>query len=286
MGGFGERVFHAQDDLPLYFRDYGDPLAAAVPVLCLPGLTRNSSDFHELAGRLSAGRRVLCPDYRGRGRSARDPDWRNYRPRTYLDDLRHLLALAGVHRVAVIGTSLGGLLAMGLAAAQPTALAGVVLNDIGPEIDPRGLIRILDYVGSDRPQRNWDGAVRQVRTMFPDMFPDMGFHNEAGWRKLARGTYREGEDGLLHFDWDPAIAKPLMRAERIPNLWAPFRALARVPALVLRGAKSDVLSPATLERMTAVKPDLVSVTVGGAGHPPLLDEPESVDAIDDLLSRL
>src|SRR5262249_34199486 len=138
-----------QDGLRLYFRDYGDPASERTPVLCLTGLTRNSADFHEVALRVAGERRVLAPDYRGRGRSAYDPDWRNYEPRIYVNDAAHLLAATGVERAVVIGTSLGGLLAMGLSVLRPTMVAGIVLNDIGPGLVGSGLARIMDYVGKD-----------------------------------------------------------------------------------------------------------------------------------------
>src|ERR1700682_1187427 len=140
--GFRDCFFRSQDDLALYWRDYGDPASSRTPLLCLGGLTRNSKDFHVLAQALCGERRVLAPDYRGRGRSARDPNWRNYRPGTYLADILDLLTVAGVHRAVVLGTSMGGLLAMGLAAFRPTMLAGVILNDVGPEIATNGYRRI------------------------------------------------------------------------------------------------------------------------------------------------
>src|SRR5215469_9759579 len=144
MAGFRDGFFTSQDGLRLYYRDYGDPLAARTPVLCLSGLARNSVDFDHVASRLAKDRRVICPDYRGRGRSAYDDDWRRYEPRTYVMDILDLLALTGIGRAVVIGTSLGGLLGMGLAALQPTLIAGLVLNDIGPELVPSGLARIVD----------------------------------------------------------------------------------------------------------------------------------------------
>ena len=132
MPAYREATVSAQDGLALYYRDYGDALASKTPVLCLPGLTRNSADFAELAARLSRGRRVLCPDYRGRGRSAYDSNWRNYDPYVYINDISHLLAATGIGRAVIVGTSMGGLLAMGLAVLRPTLVAGAVLNDIGP----------------------------------------------------------------------------------------------------------------------------------------------------------
>ncbi|MGB1548561.1 MAG: alpha/beta fold hydrolase, partial [Alphaproteobacteria bacterium] len=138
---YRSRHFLSQDGLRLYFRDYGDPLSEKAPLLCLAGLTRNSSDFHDLATRLMGERRILALDYRGRGRSDYDPDWRHYEARTYLNDIHHLLTATGVHRVVLVGTSLGGILSMALGAVMPMALAGVILNDVGPVVSTAGLAR-------------------------------------------------------------------------------------------------------------------------------------------------
>ena len=278
---FRERRFTSRDGLGLYFRDYGDPLAPATPVLCLAGLTRNSKDFHDLAERLAAGRRVICPDYRGRGRSDADPDWRNYALAVLVDDVMHLVALAGLHRAVVVGTSLGGVLAMALAAARPAMLAGVVLNDVGPEIGSSGLDAIIDYVRHDRPQPDLRSAEREIR----DRLPALRFQDDAMWSKVVRNTYRDCDDGMLRFDWDVAIIKPLLGgADAMADLWPLFRALARVPVLALRAEYSDILTIECFERMAAVKPDLRRVTVPRTGHAPTLVEPECVVAIEEFLA--
>ncbi|MHA1107757.1 MAG: alpha/beta fold hydrolase [Alphaproteobacteria bacterium] len=279
---YREEHFTAQDGLRLYFRDYGDGGTSALPVLCLPGLTRNSADFDGLARRLSSQRRVVCPDYRGRGRSDYDTDWRNYTPRTILNDVRHLLAVTGIHRVAVIGTSFGGLLGMGLAVAAPTALAGLVINDIGPDINVAETRRLLTLLGADRPQPDWNGAIAAIR----DMFPTLNFRDPALWPVMARNTYREGADGRLHFDWDTELVRPLLRNREPPDLWTLYRALRRIPVLAVRGENSPMLSAQCFDRMAVEKPDLVRLTIAGAGHAPTLDEAESRDAIDNFLDRL
>ena len=281
MTEYAEKTYSAQDGLRLYYREYGDPLAPAMPLLCLTGLTRNSHDYHVLAGRVGQGRRVICPDYRGRGRSAHDPDWRNYQPRVYVGDILQLVAAANLHRFIVVGTSLGGLLAMGLAVAQPASLAGVVLNDVGPDINRDGLARIKGYIGRDAPQPDWDSAVRYAK----QAFTTVGEKSEADWLRIARGTFRQGVDGLLHVDWDVALARPLEQAGPIPDLWPLFRALRRIPTLAFRGALSDVLTATTFDRMQREHPALIAVTVAGAGHVPTLDEPEARDAFDAFLDR-
>lgn len=278
--GFRERRYTAQDGLGLYYRDYGDPLAERCPLLCLSGLTRNCKDFHAFALRLSKDRRVVCPDFRGRGRSDYDRSWRNYRPDVYVNDLFHLLAAAGLHRVVICGLSMGGLLAMAMAVVTPSHVAGAILNDAGPEVARGGLSRILDYVGRDHPQADWEAATAHVRTLFPQL----GSRSEEAWRRIAEATFREGEDGLLHVDWDVNLARALNHD--LPDLWAYYRALGPMPVLAIRGGLSDVLSAETLERMTAVKPDLVQVTVPDVGHVPPMDHPRVERAIDDFLVRL
>src|SRR5262249_14795730 len=273
-----------QDGLALYYRDYGDRLASKTPLLCLAGLTRNSADFTEVALRLSGERRVLCPDYRGRGRSAYDPDWRHYDPYVYISDISHLLAATGVDRAVIVGTSMGGLLAMGFAVLRPTLVAGVVLNDIGPNVASPGLTRILKYVGVDHPQSDWDDAIRFLKELMPNLAPKA---DEAWWRAHAEATYRKRGDGLLHFDWDLAIAKLLDHQRKVtPDLWTMFQGLRAIPTLALRGALSDVLTEDVFRRMALEKPDLVCVTVPDVGHTPSLTEPEAIEALDAFLRPL
>jgi pimeloyl-ACP methyl ester carboxylesterase len=279
---FRERRLTLQDGLALYFRDYGDPLSPRAPLLCLSGLVRNSADFADVAERHAGERRVIAPDYRGRGRSDYDSDWRHYDPFVYVNDLAHLIAATGLQRLVVLGTSLGAALAMGLAVMKPTAIGAVVLNDFGPEVNPGGLGRILDYVGSDHPQPDWPSAVRYLQ----QLLPTLSIRTEEGWLKLAQGTFRQGTDGLLHVDWDVTLARRLAQVSgTVPDLWPYFRALGRVPTLALRGDRSDVLSAETFERMALAKPDLQRVTVRNAGHAPTLSEPEAASALDDFIRR-
>lgn len=278
--GFRARRITARDGLALYVRDYGDPHAPRTPLLCLPGLTRNGADFARLAQRLAADRRVVCPDYRGRGRSERDRNWRHYAPQACLDDLAQVMAALGLERVVVLGTSFGGLLAMGLAVLKPGCVAGVILNDIGPEVRAGGLDRLIAYIATDRPQPDWSAAAAFLR----QTLPTLSLRSEDDWLEFARGTYRSGPDGMLHFDWDVRLVRTL-GAGAVPDLWPLFRAIGRIPALALRGGVSEILAEATFARMADAKPDLVSVTVPGVGHAPSLEEPEARDAIDDFLAR-
>ncbi|MFQ5466846.1 MAG: alpha/beta fold hydrolase, partial [Kiloniellaceae bacterium] len=279
---YRERWLTAQDGLRLYIRDYGDPLAPGTPVLCLPGLTRNGRDFHVMATRLAAGRRVVCPDLRGRGRSEYAHDWRDYAARAVLDDVRHLMAAMNLHPIVVCGVSYGGLLAMALGALAPSTLAGVILDDIGPDMETGGTSRILDFVSQDRPEPDWASAVATMKATFPTL----SFTSEADWRRFTEDTFREGEDGRLHFDFDTAITRPLRDDAAQIDLWPLFHALARVPVLVIRGGVSDLLSAATLERMIEAHPRLAHLTLPGVGHAPSLNEPESEHAIDDFLRQV
>lgn len=280
---YRDRRFTSRDGLNLYFRDSGDPLSPQTSVLCLPGLTRNARDFAALAKRLSATRRVLCPDYRGRGHSDYDPNWRNYRPETYLDDIRHMLALAGIGRVVVIGTSMGGILAAGMAVAMPTALAGAVINDVGPEIGIRGLDRIVNYIRDAGPLPDWNAAVAKLRANFPNL----PAYSDGDWLKIAEATYRESHDGLLYPDWDVRLVNPLLEnGTEGYNLMALFSALRALPVLLVRGERSDVLQADAFERMGKLLPAARRLTVPGVGHAPSLSEPLAQDALDDFLRPL
>jgi pimeloyl-ACP methyl ester carboxylesterase len=281
-----ERFFRSTDGLQLYFRDYaGD--ASKVPVLCLHGLTRNSRDFAALAEHIAPARRVIVPDQRGRSRSQYDANWLNYHPSTYVDDMWTLLCELSLERVIVVGTSLGGLMAMLMAATRPQALAGVVLNDIGPEIDPTGAARIQSYAGRLPPVRTWDDAAAQMKMTFGLALPE---YSEQQWLAFARQSFDEGADGVPRLAADPKIGDAIRSIPPPPGatqaMWLAFGQLRNTPALALRGAHSDLLSAATFERMQREVPSLVAVTVPNRGHAPQLDEPDSLRAIDAFLSGL
>lgn len=279
-----ERFFRSGDGLQLFYRDFA-PLAPTtkLPVLCLPGLTRNSRDFTHVAERIRRDRRVLCADLRGRGRSQHDPVWANYHPGTYLADLGLLLQDAGVARCVLLGTSLGGILSMLLAAMNPNLVAAVILNDVGPEVAPEGLARIAAYVGRHAPPASWDEAVATVRTTYEIGMPGLT-HEE--WVTHTRRSYSD-VGGVPRLDMDPMIGEAVRSAPSAaaPDLWSLFAALRPVPTLALRGATSDILAVTTFDRMLREKPDLVRVEVPQRGHTPMLDEPVSVAAIDEFLAR-
>ncbi len=276
-------VFYQSDDgLRLYARDYPCATADAPVILCLPGLTRNSKDFASLANTLQQTHRVICPDQRGRARSARDPDPARYRPDQYVLDMRALLDLLQIPEVVVIGTSLGGLMAMLMMATLPTRINAAVLNDIGPEIDPRGVARISEYVGKTARANTWDEAATQTAMTNGAAFPDF---NRDDWHAMARDLYiQEGNFPVL--DYDPAIAQGLATGTAAPNLWPLFDSVGQKPMLVIRGVDSDILSTETMVEMSRRLPQLVSHNIAGRGHAPTLNEPDARAAIYQFLGGL
>jgi len=277
-----EYYYHSVDGLRLYARVYPARMAGGLPVLCLPGLTRNSRDFTALAEHMSGRHEVIAADLRGRGLSARDPDPSHYQLGQYVQDAWTLLDSRGATRVVIVGTSLGALMGM-VMATRPDRIAGVVLNDAGPELDLAGLLRIRSYAGKLPPVRNWTEAAAQAKAVHEKAVPGL---TDAQWMEYARRNYREGTDGVPVPDMDPQIAAGFKQTPTGPlQMWPLWAQLTGVPMLVIRGALSDLLSAATVERMRREKPDLEHLTVPNRGHTPLLDEPECLEAIDGFLSR-
>ncbi len=273
---FADVFFQSDDGLTLYARDYTGPAVDAPVVLCLHGLTRNSKDFWRLAEHLQASARVIVPDTRGRGRSARDPDASNYRLDRYVSDMLGLLDQLGVARVHLIGTSMGGLISMLLLHTAPDRVASVVLNDIGPEIDMEGLARIAGYAGKNMAAPSWSAAIAQVRASNASAFLD---YTEADWMAMACDLFVQ-RGNQVELDYDPAIAQGLADGSVAPDLWPVFAKLERRPMLVVRGEVSDILSRSTVERMRAEWPGLQAISVEQRGHTPTLMEPAALRAID------
>jgi len=283
---YRESTVATRDGHKLYARDYGSRLPTRLPLLCLPGFTRDTRDFHALALRYAGARRVVCPDLLGRGRSERAADPARYAPAALLEDVLDVIDALGVKRAIVLGASFGGFLAMGLGAARPRCLAGVILNDVGPEVPVAEMARIAGHIAEHRPHPSWQAAADHARETIGKGWSRQ---DDETWLRLARQSYSELPDGTLVLDHDPKIGLPLQGIIKggsgSPDLWRLYRALAPIPTLVLRGALSRILTEPTLARMKAEKPDLETVTVGGIGHMPLLDEPESLEAIDGFLAR-
>ncbi|MGL4445863.1 MAG: alpha/beta fold hydrolase [Alsobacter sp.] len=279
----------SQDGLKLHARDYGDRASPRLPVVCLAGLTRNAVDFHDLALALSRHRhrprRVVAIDLRGRGLSDHDPDWRKYEPRIEVADVMDQLAALGVAHAVFVGTSRGGLIAMGLAAARPGLLKGVVLNDIGPVIEAQGLIRIRSYVGKLPAPRGMDEAVDILRRISDARFPAL---SDDDWLAMARGSWTE-KNGALVPSYDTSLFRGLAALDLeapLPPIWPYFKALAGVPVLAIRGENSDLLSEATLDAMAAAHPGLEPLTVPGQGHAPLLRDAATIGRITSFVGHV
>lgn len=280
---YEDRTWTSADGLTLHYRFYnGD--AAKLPVICLPGLTRNARDFEEVAAHLCGTRQVICAEFRGRGDSeyARDP--MTYQPLTYAGDVGLLLEQAGIERFVSIGTSLGGLVTALLAMSHSDRIAGYVLNDIGPAIDPGGIERIKGYVGAGGSYPTWMHAARSLQEQHSDSFPDWQMEE---WLAFAKKGMTLGGNGRIVFDYDMKIAEPFKRSEGGVDidLWPAFEALAGRPGLLLKGELSDLLSPATMTEMEARMAGLETVTVSRVGHAPTLAEPEALSAIEALLEK-
>jgi pimeloyl-ACP methyl ester carboxylesterase len=280
--GGASQFITTHDGLKLHVCAYGARTAECLPVVCLPGLARTGADFAPLATVLAANPRrpryVVALDSRGRGRSDYDRDPYNYNFATELADLLAVLTALDIGPAVFVGTSRGGILTMLLATARPTAIAGVVLNDIGPVIDVRGLVRIKSYVGKlPQPKSFADGA-EILRRLFTSQFSKL---SDDDWMAFSKRTFKE-QDGRLVAAYDVRIAETMaaIDLERpIPSLWAEFDALARVPLMVIRGANSDLLSTATVAAMRAHHPTMVAIEVPDQGHAPLLAEPDIIGDI-------
>ena len=268
--------------LDLSTRLYGE---AGPPLLLMHGLTRNAADFEPLAAHLAGTYRLIVPDQRGRGRSEWDPDPAQYRPDVYAADMLALLDGLGLASVGVIGTSMGGLIAMVMAALRKPAIRCLVLNDVGPVIDPAGLARIQGYVGPSAPFASWDEAVARCRINNGEAFPDLG---AADWLAFARRTCIEQADGRVAFAYDPQIAQGVAGNDPAtvpPDLWPLWSLLDDTPVLVVRGALSDLLSPTTVAEMGQRHSGVFAQTeVPRVGHAPILDEPAALGPIRDFLA--
>lgn len=283
MAEWTDGYWGSEDGLRLHYRDYSGS-ENAPPILCLHGLTRNARDFEPLVERLAGRRRILCLEMRGRGESAWSPDPMRYSPLTYAEDLERFLLETDITRFVAFGTSMGGIITMREAATHAERLAGVLLNDIGPVIEPAGLARIRGYVGKSQSWPTWLHAARAIREGNRDVYPDWEL---ADWLAMAKRLCKLLANGRIVYDYDMRIAEPLRApgGESGFDMWKAFGALGPVPTLLLRGEFSDVLSDATAREMVRRKPDLEHVTVPRVGHAPLLVEPESFAAIDRLLAR-
>ena len=285
MAAWQDRYWTSRDGLQLHYRDYAGTTDRP-PILCLHGLTRNARDFENLADRLAGKWQVIAVDFRGRGLSEHDPLPSRYMPPTYAADVLQLLDELGIDQAVFVGTSLGGLTTMIVAAFAPQRIAGAILNDVGPELSAEGIERIGGYVGKPLLFSDWDDAADQLSAKYGDVHPGYG---RAEWLRYAKRICRETARGV-EFDYDMAIAEPFRQMDphtaSAAAAWPMFRALAGRPVLILRGEHSDLLSPEMAARMRNAITGAELVTVANVGHAPDFDEPQSIAAVDRLLKRV
>ncbi len=284
MASWIDRYWYSAEGIRLHYRDYDGPRDKP-PILCLPGLTRNARDFEPVADRYAGKWRVISVDLRGRGLSDNDPDPSRYAPHYYVEDILKLLDQEGIADAVFFGTSLGGICTMLLASTDADRIAGAMLNDIGPEIDPAGIERIGSYVGKDVSFGSWEEAAGALADRNRDKFPNW---TTVDWDKFARRICHDTGDAI-HFQYDMAIAGNFRAATEGPasQSWHLYEALAERPVTILRGELSDLLSAEIAEKMVeALADDAELVIVPGVGHAPNLEDPQVQTAMDRLLDRV
>jgi pimeloyl-ACP methyl ester carboxylesterase len=280
---FSEGKWQSEDGLSLHYRDYPGGKDRP-PLLCLHGLTRNARDFEPFAERFAGEWRLIVPDMRGRGHSEYARDAASYALGVYVADVVGLLRQLDCGPVVVVGTSMGGMIAMEMAAEKAWPLTAVVLNDIGPVLEARGIARIREVVGQGGSFETWMHAARHLREQARRIHPD---YQIVDWLAYAKRVMVLAGNGRIVFDYDMKIAEPFNSAGAATvDLWAAFRALATMPTLVLRGQLSDLLSAATVKAMKADRPGLKTLTVKRVGHPPTLADPDAQKAIASFLAEV
>ena len=268
--------FHAADGTKLYYEQSGEGL----PVLALAGLTRNTRDFDHVAPHLPV--RLIRMDYRGRGQS----DWADYKTYNIPQEGADALALfdhLGIKQAAILGTSRGGLIAMLLAATAKDRLLGVALNDIGPEIDPKGMKVIANYIGKNPVEDNHEDAAR-ARARNWVHFKGVP---HARWLAEVRAHYAQTVEGLV-VNYDPKLRDAVLEALDLPavDLWPLYDALGGLPLALIRGANSDLLTEACADEMLRRRPDMIRADIADRGHVPFLDEDDALDALTEWLEDL
>lgn len=275
----------SQDGLKLHARRWGAAVTTALPVVCLPGLARTTADFDDIAEVLSAdGRRaVYAFDYRGRGQSDFDKNWRNYDLKIEIADILDQMTALQIGQAVFFGTSRGGMLTMLAGMLRPNAVKGAILNDIGAVIDGKGLARIRSYVGKMPKPRSYNDGAEMLKRIASSQFTNL---SEEGWLTFARRTWTEKNGALVPL-YDPALMKTLELLDLeapLPELWPQFAALNHVPVLLLRGAHSDILSRQTAEEMVARHPNCQLYEAPYEGHAPMLMDSASQKAVADFVN--
>lgn len=280
--------YSAPDGLRLHARIYGaEHRRNALPAICLPGLTRNVRDFHELAIFLSSHeqspRMVVSFDYRGRGESGYDANRHNYNVLVETGDIIAGLAALNVEHAGFIGTSRGGLIIHMLAAMRPGALKSVVFNDIGPVVEGEGLAQIRTYLERSPRPKDWAEAVQIQKMVHGESFTTL---SDDDWERLARAIYVE-KNGRIVADFDPKLAKAISDidlSQPLPQLWPQFLGLTRIPLLLFRGENSKLLTAETVDQMQSLHPRMKAVTVKGQGHAPMLETADLPERIAKFLA--
>ncbi|WP_025898740.1 alpha/beta fold hydrolase [Sneathiella glossodoripedis] len=283
---YTEHFYKSNDDLNLYYRQYG-ATSDRLPVVCLSGLTRNSGDFEGFAAEFANDRQIFTLDYRGRGQSDWDSNYKNYDPQTYLADVLTFLSHAGIKNAIFIGTSLGGILSIALAGLAPQFVKALILNDIGPEVSEEGSSRIADYVGKDIRFNNLEDAALAQKEMYRSAYPDV---EEEYWLETAGiGFVFDEKDRNYRANYDLTLGKALREQldKKDPvDLWPFFESLNSKPVLAIRGELSDVLSEETFQKMQTVLPHMQTLTLPNRGHVPTLTEPACINTIKTFLDNL
>lgn len=284
MANYEDVFYQVSDGLTLYARDYAGPTADAPALLCMHGLTRNSRDFARIAPAFAVTHRVIVVDQRGRGRSEYDDQVERYVPATYIGDMFELLQQLGISHCATIGTSMGGLMAMGMNAVNPTLFTHIVLNDIGPVVAEEGLNRIKHYVGSASEFPDWDAAVAYARTVNGGAFPK---NTDTQWRQFAEQICSE-RHGKVVLDYDTRLSQPMKDNAQTavpPDLWSLFDTMIDKPLMLVRGALTDLLDLDCVAEMQRRHPGMVRLDVADVGHAPMLDEPGVLEQLVAFINR-
>ncbi len=283
QGSYDDKYWESEDGLKLHYRDYpGDD--RQIPVICVPGLTRNVRDFEHLGDWLSGKRRIIMINLRGRGESEYAKDSASYNAKTYVADVVRLMDDIELSTAIFFGTSLGGIVTMIMASRHPERVAGALLNDIGPDVDQRGLDRIGENLGQGRSFETWAHAARDKAEESRGIHPDYSLKE---WIAFSKKLYRMNSSGRIKLDYDMKISEPFEgKGGGNEAIWRALEALENVPTLILRGALSDLFSEATAQKMLDKLNKAELVTVPRVGHAPTLEEQASLDAIAALLQRV
>ncbi len=282
--------YTSNDGLKLYARDYfvdgsSEGEQAVKTVMCLHGFTRNSADFSFLCDQLPESYRIIVPDQRGRGLSEYDSNTQNYNPAIYVQDMFVLLKELNISAVDIIGTSMGGVIGMTMAAMNPVMVKGLVLNDVGPAINPDGLQRVIDYLGNKPTLNTWADAVAYAKEVNGPAYPK---YTDEQWQKFSKNIFVENDDGSVRSAYDSGVSDPhkgFNAHEANLDAWPVFAATVSTQYFVIRGELSDILDAATVEKMVQHDNVLGAIEVKDIGHAPMLDEPEVVHAVQNFLAR-